>query len=222
MMELAEQVVRSSITVTGVQPKLSLDLEPAKQTTLPQRFTIVGLWGTYILKPPTKQYPYLPEVEDVTMHLASLSKIKTVPHSLIRLQNGSLAYLTKRIDRNKSEKIHMEDMCQLTERLTEHKYDGSYEQIAKAILKFSANPVLDVINFYEQVVFSFLTGNADMHLKNFSLIKDPLLGYSLAPAYDMVATALVNPSDKEELALTLNGKKRKLKKERFYEQRLTE
>ena len=215
MLQLAEQVIRSRITVTGVQPKLSLDLEPAERMTTPQRFTIVRLWGTYILKPPTKDYPHLPEVEDVTMHLASLSKIKTVPHSLIRLQNGSLAYITKRIDRIKSGKIHMEDMCQLTERLTEHKYDGSYEQIARAILKFSANPVLDVVIFYEQVIFSFLTGNADMHLKNFSLIKDPLLGYSLSPAYDMVATALVNPSDQEELALTLNGKKRKLKRNDF-------
>lgn len=109
----------------------------------------------------------------------------------------------------------MEDMCQLTDRQTEDKYRGSHEQVARAILKYSSNPVLDVVNFYEQVIFSFLTGNADMHLKNFSLIRKPGLGYVLSPAYDLVATALVNPDDNEELALTLNGKKRKLKRQDF-------
>jgi serine/threonine-protein kinase HipA len=148
----------------------------------------------------------LPEIEDLTMHLTTLAGIKTVPHSLIRLKSGNLAYITKRIDRNKKKKIHMEDMCQLTERLTEDKCHGSYEQIAKAVLKYSVNPGLDVINFYEQVVFSYLTGNADMHLKNFSLIDRPEMGYTLSEAYDMVTTALVNPADKEDLALTLNAK----------------
>jgi serine/threonine-protein kinase HipA len=138
-----------------------------------------------------------------------------VPHSLIRLKSGSLAYITKRIDRIKGAKLQMEDMCQLTERLTEDKYKGSYEQIAKAILKYSANPGLDIINFYEQMVFSFLTGNADMHLKNFSLIKRPGIGYVLAPAYDMVASTLLMMADKEDFALTLNGKKSKLKRTDF-------
>jgi serine/threonine-protein kinase HipA len=106
-------------------------------------------------------------------------------------------------------------MCQLTEKLTEHKYRGSYEQIGKAILQYSANPLLDIINFFEQVIFCFLTGNADMHLKNFSLIKSSATGYVLSPTYDMVATTLVVPEDAEELALTLNGKKRKLKRQDF-------
>ena len=105
----------------------------------------------------------------------------------------------------------MEDMCQLTERMSEDKYNGSYEQIAKAILKYSATPGLDLVNFFELVVFSFITGNADMHLKNFSLIHQPLIGSVFSPAYDLVATTLVNPSDDEEMALTLNGKKKKLK-----------
>jgi serine/threonine-protein kinase HipA len=109
----------------------------------------------------------------------------------------------------------MEDMCQLTERLTEDKYHGSYEQIAKAIMKYSVNPGLDVVNFFEQLLFSFLTGNADMHLKNFSLIKQTGIGYKLSPAYDMVATALVNPKDDEDLALTLNGKKKKITRNDF-------
>ncbi|MFZ4525022.1 MAG: HipA domain-containing protein [Chlorobium sp.] len=213
--ELALEVVRSQITITGVQPKLSLQLEDSAQKNTPQRFTIVGLWGGYILKPPSTHYPQLPEVEDLTLHLAESAKIRTVPHCLIRMQSGSMAYLTKRIDRTETGKLQMEDMCQITGRLTEDKYRGSCEQIAKAIRLHSINPGLDVINFFEMVLFSFLTGNADMHLKNFSLINFSGKGYTLAPAYDMVATALINPTDTEELALTLNGKKKRLKKRDF-------
>ncbi len=215
MKDLALEVVRRHITVTGVQPKLSLDLLPVNDKNGSGRFTIVGLWGRYILKPPSERYHQLPEVEDLTMHLAELAKIKVVPHSLVRLQSGNLAYITKRIDREKKTKLHMEDMCQLTDRLTEDKYRGSHEQVARAILDYSINPVLDVVNFFEQAVFSFLTGNADMHLKNFSLLRKPGLGYVLSPAYDLVATALVNPGDTEELALTMNGKKKKIKRQDF-------
>ena len=210
---LALEVVRSQVTITGVQPKLSVELEKGKGGE--KRFTIVGLWGEYILKPQTEQYPSLPENEDLTMHLASLARIKTVPHSLIRFQDGSLAYITKRIDRDKKGvKISMEDMCQLTEKLTEQKYKGSHEQIAKKIVEFSAYPVLDLINYFEVLLFCYLTGNADMHLKNFSLYKK--VGECvLAPAYDLLSTKLVIPQDNEELALTLNGKKSKLKKVDF-------
>ncbi len=215
MLTLAEQVVKSQKTVTGVQPKLSLGIQKMKTGQVNSRFTIIGLWGEYILKPPTKYYQNLPEIEDLTMHLAESVKIKTVTHSLIYLQSGQMAYITKRIDREKGKKLHMEDMCQLTERLTEHKYRGSHEQIAKAILKYSANPGFDVINFYEMAIFSFLTGNSDMHLKNFSLLKNSASGYNLCPAYDMVASQLVVEGDDEELALTLNGKKKKLKQNDF-------
>lgn len=212
---LAKEVLMSQTAVTGVQAKLSLHITGNNKAGTERRFTIVGLWGGYILKPPTALYPQLPEVEDVTMHLAQLAKIKTAPHSLIRLQSGNLAYITKRIDRTKKEKLAMEDMCQLTERLTEDKYHGSYEQIGKAIQMYSVTPGLDVVNFFELVLFSFLTGNADMHLKNFSLLEQPGLGMTLSPAYDLVNTALVNPADEEEMALTLNGRKKKLKKQDF-------
>lgn len=209
---LATEVIQTQSTVTGVQPKISLHLGEVSGV---KRFTIVGLWGDYILKPSSTHYPQLPEVEDLTMHLASIARIKVVPHSLIRMQDGRLAYITKRIDRTKKGKLHMEDMCQLTERLTEDKYNGSYEQIGKIIRKYSSNPGLDLVNFFELVVFSFLTGNADMHLKNFSLLRQPNLGNVLSPAYDLVATALVNPDDQEELALTLNGKKRRIRRSDF-------
>lgn len=167
--DLARQVIRSQTTLTGVQAKLSLDILKGGRNEV-DRFTIVGLWGRYILKPPTERFAHLPELEDLTMHLAELARIRVVPHSLIRFADGELCYITRRIDRtSQGEKLPMEDMCQLTGRLTEHKYKGSYEQIDKTIRRFSATPLLDQVNFWDQVVFSWITGNADMHLKNFSL-----------------------------------------------------
>ncbi|MFN8673523.1 MAG: HipA domain-containing protein [Candidatus Sericytochromatia bacterium] len=214
MILLADKVIKSQSSVTGVQAKLSLNIEKINKKNIPDRFTIVGLWGEYILKPPTKQYKNLPELEDLTIKLAEISKLKTVKHSLIRLKDGNLAYITKRMDRNKNNKIHLEDMCQLSDKLTENKYIGSYEQIAKIIQKYSLNPFLDTLNFFELIFFCFLTGNSDMHLKNFSLIKEGQ-NYILSPAYDLVPSSLIVIEDKEELALTLNSKKRKITKKDF-------
>ncbi len=207
--ELAKQVIRSQTTLTGVQAKLSLDVSPGGKNE-PTRFTIVGLWGRFILKPQSDRFGCLPETEDLTMRLAEVAKISVVPHGLVRFADGELCYITRRIDRlDDGRKLPMEDMCQITERLTEYKYSGSYEQIAKAIRKYSSTPQLDLVNYWEVIVFSWLAGNADMHLKNFSLF-NPGTGYSLTPAYDLLSTALVMPEDNEELALALNGKKRKL------------
>ena len=212
--ELAQEIVSASTTVTGVQAKLSLDITRGHAGE-PQRFTIVGLWGRFILKPQTDRFANLPENEDLTMHLAEAAGIKTVPHSLISFADGELCYITRRVDRTKNgDKIAMEDMCQLSERLTEDKYKGSYERIAKLIKQYSAAPLLDVVNFWEVVVFSWLTGNADMHLKNFSLYR-PADNYMLTPAYDLLSTSIVMPEDEEELALTLNGKKKKIKRADF-------
>ena len=208
MDELAAQVIRSQTTLTGVQPKLSLNLDKHKDS---QKLTIVGLWGDYIFKPQTDRIAMLPENEDLTMHLAEIAKIKIVPHTLIRMKDGSIGYLTKRIDRKADgEKIAMEDMCQLTERQTEHKYRSSYEQIGKAIRKYSTNAQLDMVDFLELVYFSWLTGNNDMHLKNFSLYS-PVGEPVLTPAYDLLNAAISNPVDDEELALNLNGKKKRMK-----------
>lgn len=212
--ELAKRVVRAQTTLTGVQAKLSLDVNHGQKNE-PDRFTIVGLWGRFILKPQTDVYRSLPELEDLTMHMAEAAKIAVVPHGLIRFDDGELCYITRRIDRQPDgSKTAMEDMCQLSERLTEYKYKGSYEQIAKLIKKYSAVPQLDLVNFWEVVVFSWITGNSDMHLKNFSLYKTPL-GFCLTPAYDLLSTLIVMPQDTEELALTLNGKKRKIKRSDF-------
>jgi serine/threonine-protein kinase HipA len=210
LQELATQVIQSQMAVTGVQAKVSLSLYRKQEKNLTKKLTIVGLYGDYILKPPSEHYAQLPELESATMHMAAVCGITVVPHSLIHLQDGTLCYITKRVDRTRKEKLRMEDMCQLSERLTEDKYKGSHEQVAKLVLKYSSSPLLDVSNFYEQVLFSFFTGNADMHLKNFSLLEKEGQGLSLCPGYDLVPTALVNPADTEELALTINAKKRKL------------
>ncbi len=215
LQDLATQVIQSQMAVTGVQAKVSLSLYRKQEKNLTKKLTIVGLYGDYILKPPSEYYEQLPELESVTMHMAAVCGINVVPHSLVKLQDETLCYITKRVDRTRKGKLHMEDMCQLSERLTEDKYKGSHEQVAKLVLKYSSAPLLDVSNFYEQVLFSYFTGNSDMHLKNFSLLEKEGQGLQLCPAYDLVPTVLVNPNDTEELALTLNAKKRKLKYQDF-------
>ncbi|MGL1885366.1 MAG: HipA domain-containing protein [Reichenbachiella sp.] len=212
-------MIKGKSTITGVQPKLSLHIEKAENE--PEKLTIIGLWGEFILKPQSPMWDELPQIEDLTMHLAGLSNIRTADHSLVRLGSGELAYITKRMDRKEGVKLHMEDMCQLLGRLTEDKYKSSHEQIAKEIKRSSVNPGLDIVRFYELTLFSFLTGNADMHLKNFSLIKNDFDQYELAPAYDLVSSALVVEGDEEELALTLCGKKKRLRKPDFFKAMIT-
>jgi toxin-antitoxin system, toxin component, hipA family len=208
--DLAQVIVANSTTVTGVQSKLSIDLQQ-DNTGGPQRLTTVGLMGRYILKPQTERFERLPEIEDLSMHLAEIAKIPTVPHALIRFVDGELNYITRRIDRtDDGQKLPMEDMCQLSGKLTEQKYQGSYELIAKIIEQYSSLPQLDKINYWQQVVFSWIIGNADMHLKNFSLYSPRTGQYVLSPTYDQVSTKIVMPEDTEEMALSLNGFKKKL------------
>ena len=209
MTELAKQVIRTSTSVTGVQAKMSLDVHRGSKNE-PARFTIVGLWGKYIFKPQSAKYPNLPELEDLTMKMAEIAHIRTARHTLIRLADGELGYLTLRMDRGrKGEKISMLDMCQLTNRLTEHKYYGTYQQLAETIKKYSSAPMLDVQRFWEIVLFSWMTGNSDMHCKNFSLIDSGNGEYVLSPAYDLLAVLLADPQDPEEMAMSfsLGGKK---------------
>ena len=215
MAELAKNVVERSVAVPGVQPKLSLSLvNDTMQDGNKGRLTVVGaLGGNYIFKPPSENYPEMPENEHLTMRIAEAFGINTVMSSLIRLQSGELAYITKRIDRKQSgEKIHMLDMFQITEAVD--KYKSSMEKVGKALEENSSNTLLDTLYFLELGVFSFLTGNNDMHLKNFSMINSGDI-WSLAPAYDLLNVAIANPDDTEELALTLEGKKKKLKWEHF-------
>ena len=202
MSELAHQVIRTSASVTGVQAKMSLDVNRGGKHE-PAKFTIVGLWGKYIFKPQSGKYPCLPELEDLTMKMAEAAHIRTAPHTLIRLADGELGYLTLRMDRGrKGEKISMLDMCQLTNRLTEHKYYGTYMQLAETIKKYSSAPMLDVQRFWEIVLFSWMTGNSDMHCKNFSLLDSGNGEYVLSPAYDLLAVLLADPQDSEEMAMS--------------------
>ena len=214
MADLARQVVERSITVPGVQAKLSLSILKDALNKTADRLTVVGaLGGAYILKPPAKQYPEMPGNEHVTMRIAEAFGIRVVPSSLIRLASGELAYITKRIDRTeKGKKIHLLDMFQITEAFD--KYRSSMEKVGKAIGLYSGNTLLDKVFFFELSVFCFLTGNNDMHLKNFSMIEGSS-AWMLAPAYDLLNVAIVNPEDNEELALTLEGKRRSLNREHF-------
>ena len=209
---LAKEIILKSIAVTGVQPKLSLQLEKTRNET--PRLTLVGLYGDYILKPPSEQYPCLPENEDLTMHLAEAAGIRTAAHSLIRLSSGELAYITRRFDRQNGQKIAVEDFCQLSETLTEHKYRGSVEKIGKLVRQFTINKGYEQQRLFELILFCYLTGNTDMHLKNYALIENALGQYELSPAYDLLSTLLVL-SDEEESALTINGKKNRLKRTDF-------
>lgn len=212
MDSLAEKVIQAQTSLTGVQPKLSLNLNKHEGSS---RLTIVGLWGDFIFKPQTDDYPQLPEIEDLTMHMAEVARISVVPHTLLRLADGSIGYITRRIDRTSDgEKIDMEDMCQLTLHPTEYKYRSSYEQIAKVIAAYSNTPKLCLANYMQLLLFCYITGNNDMHLKNFSLYA-PNGDYLLSPAYDLLNVAIVNPKDTEELALTLNGKKSRLVRSDF-------
>lgn len=210
--KMAASLVASRVSVCGVQPKLSVHFEEEKSET--PRITIVGFDGNYILKLPTKDYPQLIESEFMAMTLARRCGIRTAEFFLAKLSGDRFAYVTKRMDRMPHMR-HMEDFCQLTERLSERKYFGSYEQIAKKIRLYSAAGGVDVIRFFEVVLFSFLIGNSDMHLKNFSLLREDNGAWRLSDAYDLLPVKLILPEDAEDMALTLNGKKSKINGDDF-------
>lgn len=215
MAELAKEVVESSVTVPGVQPKLSLGfIKNVLQDGNKGRLTVMGaLGGNYILKPQNEIFPQMPENEHLTMRIAEFCGISVVPSTLIRLKSGELSYLTKRIDRTETgEKIHMLDMFQILEAFD--KYKNSVEKVGKAVAEHSSNTLLDLLRLFEVVLFCYITGNNDMHLKNFSLLLSNQ-NWTLAPAYDLLNVSLHISEDTEETALTIGGKKRKLTKSDF-------
>jgi len=214
MDELAKKVVERSVAVPGVQPKISMSIVKETTENSDTRLTVVGaLGGLYIFKPPSDKFPEMPANEHLTMRIAESFGIRVVPSSLIRLLSGELSYITKRIDRKTTgEKIHMIDMFQITEAYD--KYKSSMEKVGNALGKYSSNTLLDKTFYFDLAVFSFLSGNNDMHLKNFSMIENNS-AWILSPAYDLLNVAIVLPEDTEELALTLVGKKKKLKRENF-------
>ncbi len=216
LVELANAAVSKGLTVPGVQKKLSLHLSGDADA----RLAIVDYPTGYILKPQADEYSSLPEFEDLAMHLADMTGIKTVPHALMKM-NGEYAYLTRRIDReinHDAVRLYaMEDFCQLSNRLTQDKYKGSYENCGKIIRKYSDRLGLDLSELFLRVAFSFMIGNSDMHLKNFSLreMEPAKRNYCLSNAYDMLPVNVIMPEDEEQLALTLNGKKRNIRRKDF-------
>jgi serine/threonine-protein kinase HipA len=211
---LAEQIVRSHVAVPGVQPKLSLHLESGGRRG-GGRFTLVGLEGGFILKPPVERFPQMPELEHLTMRMAACFGMETADCGLIAMQDGQLALVVRRMDRVGGRKLAMEDMCQLTDRMTEEKYRGSLEAVGRKIRQQSSHPGLDALRFFEVNLFSFLTGNSDMHLKNFSLIRSQAGEIRLSPAYDLLPTMLLLPEDTEESALTIQGRKNRFTQRDF-------
>ena len=209
--ELARHRVDLSYTVPGVQKKLSLGLSKNHE----RKLTLVDYPSGFILKSQVKgEGDDFPEGENLTMCLAECCGIRVVPHGLLCLKDGSRAYITRRIDRVDGKAIAMEDFCQLSGRLTEDKYHSSYEQCKKVIAKFSDSKKADLSRFVYLLLFCYLTGNSDMHLKNFSLIENNGV-YSLSAAYDLLPVNVVFPSDKEAFALTLHGKKKNVTKNDF-------
>lgn len=208
----AKEILNAHHAITGVQPKLSIWLEENRKNI---RFTIVDGKSNFIIKPQSEAYEALPENEDLCMHLASEFGIKTATHGLVRLKSGALAYITQRFERIGEGKLACEDLCQLSETLTEHKDRGSYEKAGKVIKQYSTQAGLDLFHYFELVVFSFITANADMHLKNFSMLEKENGQFVLSPAYDLVSTALVIKNEGEQMMLTLNGRKNKIGKKDF-------
>ena len=216
---ITSETVNRGITVPGVQKKLSLHLHSEGKHS---RLTLVDFPAGYILKPQVEEFPYMPESEHLVMSMADACGIATVPHALIR-HGETTAYITKRVDRISENghlaRLAMEDFCQLDLRLTQDKYRGSYERCSKIIDRYSSRSQLDQTELFLRLVFCFLTGNSDMHLKNFSLIEtyEASGEYILSPAYDLLPVNLLLPEDNEQFALPMNGKKTNLHKKDFLE-----
>lgn len=209
--KLALMQINQRLTLTGVQKKLSLSplIEGKKE-----RLTVVGLDGRFILKPSTDEYPEMAEIEHLSMKMAELQKIPMAKSGLIYLSSGEKAYITRRFDRVNQEKIQMEDFCQLSLKPTSKKYNSSSESLGKVIETYSDQAPDDKLTLFQILLFSFWIGNADMHLKNFSLWQDPQSQrVRMSPGYDFLSTRLLIPAteDREEMALPINGKKNKLK-----------
>ena len=197
------------MSISGVQPKLSVTHDRIRHELI-----VVDTGGVFILKPPTDRFESLPENENLCMNIASAYEIEVPPHGLLPLKDSRLAYVVKRFDRlDDGSKLQQEDFQQLLQ--TDDKYSGSYERIANFIKKHSDVPGLDLVRLFERALLFFVLGNGDAHLKNFSLIRKEEVGYQLSPAYDIVNSRLVLPEERENMCLSLQGKKNNISKEDF-------
>ncbi|MFH1857164.1 MAG: HipA domain-containing protein [Candidatus Omnitrophota bacterium] len=201
------QKLTGKLSISGVQPKLSVKLDKKQNLLIP-----VAEGGEYILKPQTATFPNIPENEQCCMDIAENLNINVPLHCLIPLKDNSLAYVVKRFDREKEAKIHQEDFAQILEQTD--KYKGSAEQIGRRLKEISSAPGYDAQLFFERVVLNFILGNGDAHLKNYSIFYRDKDNIRLTPAYDIVCSTLVL-SDEEDSAITINGKKNNLQREDF-------
>lgn len=204
------QEMADKLSISGVQAKLSMKLDKKSK-----KLITAATGGEYILKPQITTYKEIPENENLCMTIADQIKIDVPAHTLLMLKDGSYAYLVKRFDRRDGNKINQEDFCQVLEKTKKEKYNGSIEQIADKLKEKSEIPNLDIQYLYERTLLSFIIGNGDAHLKNYSINYTTLDNIRLSPAYDIVSSRLVIPNEKEEFALSINGKKNKLKIEDF-------
>ncbi len=195
------QEMAGKLSISGVQPKLSMKLDKRSK-----KLISVTEGGEYILKPQSRVYDQIPENENLCMTIADLLGIEIPSHALMKLKDDSYAYIVKRFDRENGRKINQEDFCQILGKSKKDKYTVSVEQIANKLNEISEIPALDIQYLFERVLFSFIIGNGDAHLKNYSVIYTDMNNIRLSPAYDIVSSKLVIPRE-EDLALALNGKK---------------
>jgi serine/threonine-protein kinase HipA len=193
------------MSIPGVQPKLSAILSPGRG-----RFEIVDRYGKFILKPNPPQFEEVPANEALTMRMARAVGIEVPAHGLLASIDGGWIYFVKRFDREgRSGRIHLEDFAQLSGATRETKYDSSLEQVVTLVERFCSFPALEKPKLAKRLLFCYLTGNEDMHLKNFSLIVHDSV-VQLSPAYDLLNTTLVLENAREESALPMKGKKKDL------------
>ncbi len=209
--DLPEKVTSSAdhMSISGVQAKALVRLNKDSGVL---EFAPTG--STHILKPEPNEYPDLPALENVCMVMAEAIGMNVPPHGLFPMADGRLCYIIKRFDRAEDGgKIQSETMYQLLG--STDKYEGSLESIGKAIRAHAENVGLDTIDFFERVLFCFLIGNGDMHMKNWAfLIRD--MKPSLAPVYDLVSSKVYFKRE-EDSALMIGAKKNKLKHSDFEE-----
>jgi serine/threonine-protein kinase HipA len=205
----AEAMQRASkMSIQGVQPKLSAILNIKEGA-----FEIVDKNGRYILKPQHHIFPELPQNEDLTMRLAASIGLEVPLHGLIYSRDGSLTYFIKRFDRKgQKDKIAVEDFAQLAGMSRDTKYNFSMERLIKLIDDYCTFPAIEKAKLLKLVIFNFLVGNEDMHLKNYSIIiRNGKV--ELSPAYDLLNTSIVLKGTIDEIALSLKGKKSNLSKD---------
>lgn len=210
--DLPEEVSKTAgkMSISGLQIKASVSLNVEKK-----KMEVAGEHGTHILKPEPAEYPELPQCENLCINIAEKLDMEVPAHGLFLMADKKLCYIIRRFDREPNgEKTHKEDMAQLLQKNPAEKYDASLEAVGKAILKFSKNKYLEATKFFERTILCFLTGNGDMHLKNWSLITPEDQQNKLAPCYDFVSSSIYLPNE-EESALTLNGKRNNLQKTDF-------